>query len=278
MGEQDDAFAVRDEMSPQREEALLDAVLRHQVGIDPSRVAAVLDLAAVGIVNSGWRNSPVEDWHAGDGPLTDGDMLRVNAHTTWRVREIMRRWRAEVGLTARSPMAALDGLDTDDIDRLAVRIFRWLVNPRRRLPTGVTLADLAGDDLGEFTDHVDGTLGGFAATAERREPRIALWWAAAHGGLACPHWWGTPNWPELVRTFVDTLDDPGHSHWAPDGSRRSGLPPEPAQVTDSVGLQRLLLNRPWDLEPEAAQWIVDAGIGHLRTPLPALPADLVLPP
>jgi hypothetical protein len=70
-----------------------------------------------------------------------------------------------VGLTARSPMAALDGLDTDDIDRLAVRIFRWLVNPRRWLPTGVALADLAGDDLGEFTDHVDGTLGGFAATA-----------------------------------------------------------------------------------------------------------------
>jgi hypothetical protein len=108
------------------------------------------DLAAVGIVNSGWRNSPVEDWHAGDGPLSDGDMLRVNAHTTWRVREIMRRWRTEVGLTARSPMAALDWLDTDDSDRLAVRIFRWLVNPTRRLPTGVTLAALAGNDLGSL--------------------------------------------------------------------------------------------------------------------------------
>jgi hypothetical protein len=276
MGERDPVSAVQ--ISPRREEALLEAVLRHQVGIDPSQLGPVLDVAAVGIVNSGWRNSPVEGWHAGGKPLSDGDMLRVNAHTTWRVREIMRRWRTEAGLTARSPMAGLDGLDTDDVDRLAVRIFRWLVNPSRRLPTGVTLADLAGDDLGEFTDHMDGTLGGFAATAERRGLRFALYRAAAHGGLACPHWWGTPTWPELVRTFVHVLDDPGHSHWGPDGSWRIRLPPEPAQVADRVPLQRLLLHRPWDLEPEAAQWIVDAGIGYLRTPLPALPDDLVLPP
>jgi hypothetical protein len=278
MGERDPASAVRDELSPQREQALLEAMLRHQVAMDPSQLAAVLDLAAVGIVNSGWRNSPVEDWHAGGGPLGDGDMLRVNAHTTWRVREIMRRWRTEAGLTPRSPMAALDGLDTDDADRLAVRIFRWLVNPTRRLPTGVTLTELAGNDLGEFTDHVDGTLGGFAATAQRRGLRLALYRAAAHGGLACPHWWGTLTWPELVRTFIHVIDDPGHSHWGPDGSFRSRLLPEPAQVSDRVGLQRLLLNRPWELEPEAAQWIVNAGIGYLRTPLPALPDDLVLPP
>jgi hypothetical protein len=278
MGERDRASAVRDEVSPQREKALLEVMLRHQVGIDPSQLEPVLDLAAVGIVNSGWRNSPVEDWHAGDGPLSDGDMLRVNAHTTWRVREIMRRWRTETGLTARSSMAALDGLDIDDVDQLAVRIFRWLSNPSRRLPTGVTLAELAGDELREFTDHVNGTLGGFAATAERRGARFALYRAAAQGGLACPHWWGTPTWPELVRTFVHVLDDPGHSHWGPDGSWRSRLPPEPAQVADRVRLRAILLNRPWDLEAEAAEWVVDAGIGYLRTPPPALPDDLVLPP
>jgi hypothetical protein len=278
MGEPDQVAAVRDEISPQREEALLVAALRYQVGTDPDRLGPVLDLAAVGIVNSGWRNSPVEDWHAGDGPLSDGDMLRVNAHTTWRVREIMRRWRTETGLTIRSPMAALDGLDTDDIDWLAVRIFRWLVNPSRRLPTGVTLADLAGDDLGGFTEHANGALGGFAGSAKRGGARFALYRAAAHGGLACPHWWGTPTWPELVRTFIRTLDDPGHSHGGPDGSRRIRLSREPAQVADRVGLQRVLLSRPWNLEPDAAQWIVDAGIGYLRAPWPAFPDDLVLPP
>jgi len=33
------------------EDALLEAILRPQVGIDPFRVGQVLDLAAVGIVN-----------------------------------------------------------------------------------------------------------------------------------------------------------------------------------------------------------------------------------
>ena len=276
--EHDQISAVRDEISPQQEEALLEAMLRYQVGIDPDRLGSVLDLAAVGIVNSAWRNSPVEDWHAGDGPLSDGDMLCVNAHTTWRVREIMRRWRTGFGLTSRSPTAALDELETDDVTWLAARIFRWLINPSRRLPTGATLADLAGDDLGEFTEHVDGTLGGFAATAERRGARFALYRAAAHGGLACPHWWGTSTWPELVRTFVRALDDPGHSHWGPDGTSRTRLAHEPAQVADRGGLQRFLLHRPWDLEPDAAQWIVSAGIGYLGARLPGLPDDLVLPP
>src|SRR5262245_9137510 len=98
----DQAPAVRDEMSPQREEALVEAVLRDQVGIDPSQLGPVLDLAAVGIVNSGWRNSPVEDWHGGERSLSNGDMLRINAHTTWRVRQVMRRWRTDVGVAARS--------------------------------------------------------------------------------------------------------------------------------------------------------------------------------
>jgi hypothetical protein len=265
-------------MSPQREAALVEAMLRHQVGVAPDRLGPVLDLAAVGIVNSGWRNSPVEDWHAGDGPLSDGDMLRVNAHTTWRVREITRRWRTEIGLTAASPTADLDELDTNNFDGLAARIYQWLINPRRRLPTGVTLADLAGGGLDEFTTHVDGTLGGLALTAERRGARFALHRAAAHAGLACPHWWSTPTWPALVHTFLHTLDDPTHPHWGPDGSWRIRLSPEPTQVADHTSLHRLLLSRPWDLEPDAAQWIVNAGIGHLRAPLPELPNDLVLPP
>jgi hypothetical protein len=73
-------------------------------------------------------------------------------------------------------------LDANDVGWLAVRIFRWLVNPSRPLPTGVALADLAGDDLREFTEHVDGTLGGFAATAERRGRRRTVDWLVRSGG------------------------------------------------------------------------------------------------
>lgn len=69
-------------------------------GIDPHWRGAVLDLAAVGLVNGVWRNSPVENRHADGGPLDDGAMLRLNTHTTWRVRQILRRWRGDLDLTS----------------------------------------------------------------------------------------------------------------------------------------------------------------------------------
>ncbi|MBN1172036.1 MAG: hypothetical protein JXA67_07665 [Micromonosporaceae bacterium] len=270
---------VGGEMSVQRQEALLEAMLRHQIGIDPAELGQMLDLAAVGFVNSAWRNSPVEGWHAGNRPLGDGDMLRINAHTTWRVRQIIRRWRTEMGWDAQSASAVLNDPNAAvTTEWLASRVFRWLVNPRRRLPTGVALADLACDDLDAFTDHVNATLGGFVLTARHHGARFAICRAAAHGGLACPHWWGTPTWPALVRTFADVLDRPDHPHWGPDGSWRTRLPPEPPLVEDRARLRRILTNRPWDLDSESAGWIVNAGIRFLREPIPALPDGLVLPP
>jgi hypothetical protein len=257
-------------LSSAREEVLLEATLRHQVGIDPFRVGPVLDLAAVGIVNSAWRNSPVEDWHAGDGPLTDGAMLRVNAHTTWRVREIVRRWRSDIRVAPGESARVLDDLDTDAVDQLAVRIWRWLVRPSRRLPIGLTLAELAATGLEEYVDHADGAMGSFAAMAEERGARHAMWRSAAHAGLACRSWWGTPGWPRLVTTFLAVLDDLEHEHWRTAGSDRV-RPVEPAQVIDRAELRQVLLRRPWDLDADAAEWVVGMGIGYLRPPVPPLP-------
>ena len=164
-----------------------EAILRHQIGIDPQHLGSVLDLVALGIVNSAWRNSPVEDWHA-HGGLSDGEMLRINAHTTWRVRQIMRRWRADEGLAPDAEMAALDSLDSDAIVRLATRIYRWLVTPTRRLPTGATLSEVAGDDLGAFRQHADEVLGSVIASIDSDGARYVLLCAAARGGMACKRW------------------------------------------------------------------------------------------
>ena len=58
-------------------------------------------------------------------------------------RQILRRWTAENGLAADGPLSALDGIPAENIEWLAVRVFRWLVNPSRKLVTGMTLAELA---------------------------------------------------------------------------------------------------------------------------------------
>ncbi len=260
-------------MSRQREQALVEAMLRYQVQIDPDELGPVLDLAAVGIVNSAWRNSPVEDWHS-QGRLHDGDMLRINAHSSWRVREIIRRWRNDLGLGPQFRVELCDAFDSGTTDWLAVRIWRWLVNPARRLPTGWTLAELAGSDLDEYRDHADGAMGGFAATAEEYGVRYAFWRAAVHGGLACRHWWGTPAWPGLVDRFMRALDTPDDPHWR-DGTRWQAIVgAAPLRAADRTGLRRLLMRRPWTLDSQTAQWVVDAGIGYLRGQLPQLPADV----
>ena len=91
-----------DELSPEQEEQLIGEMLRERGGIDPGRLGPVIDLAALGLVNSAWRNTCVEHWHA-EGRMHDGDMMRVNSHMTWRTRQILHRWITEVGLVADVP-------------------------------------------------------------------------------------------------------------------------------------------------------------------------------
>lgn len=93
-------------------------------------------------------------------------------------------------------------MEADFSDELFVAIFERLADPVRVLPDGRTLRHLAGEDLDELVDHMDRALGGIAASAERHGLDFALLRAAAHGGLACSHWWGTPWWPDIVNEFI----------------------------------------------------------------------------
>jgi hypothetical protein len=253
-----------DDLSPEREERLIGEMLRERGGIDPCRLGPVIDLAALGLVSGAWRNTCVEDWHA-EGRLHDGDMMRVNSHMTWRARQILRRWMTEVGLAADGPLLALDDVAASDVESLAIRMFRWLANPRRRLITGVTLAELADGDLREYEDDADLRLGGFARQAAERGARFGMARTAAHGALACPHWWGHPRWPDLVDRLLLALDDPADRHWGPAGEFRKHLPPEPPVVSDRKLLRQVLRSRPWDLSSESATWLITAGIRYLRS-------------
>lgn len=253
-----------DELSREEEERIIQETLRDRGGIDPDVLGPVMDLAALGLVNSAWRNTCVENWHAG-GRMHDGDMMRINSHMTWRVRQLLRRWMAENGLAARGPSSALDGVSAQDVEWLAIRVFRWFVNPGRRLVTGGTLIELAGAGLGEYEDKADLRLGGFAVQAAERGARFGFARAAAHGAAACEHWWGHPRWPDLVDRLVLALDDPADTHWGQDGKRRMRLPPEPPIMADRKQLRRVLLSAPWNLSSESAAWLISAGIGYLRS-------------
>lgn len=195
--------------------------------------------------------------------MRDGDMLRINSHTTWRVRQLARRWMRETSLKATDPTSAFDGMAVNDVWRLARRTYQWLINPGRELPTGMTLAQLAGDDLPEYQANADDILSMFGVQAEDRGVPSGFKRTAAHGGLACSHWWGHPHWPIRVDRFMKALDNPADDHWGPRGEHRTALSAAPPDVGDRAYLRRLLLSRPWDLSTDAAQWLVRAGICYV---------------
>jgi hypothetical protein len=219
------------DLPPEREEQLITELLRERGGIDPGALGPVLDLAAIGLVNWAWRNTCVENWQA-EGRMRDGDMLRVNSHATWRVRQLVRRWMRETGLEAADPAQALEGITVDEVWWLAGRLYQWLASPARKMPTGVTLAQLAGDGLPEYQDDADGALSAFGAQAEDRGVRLGFARTAAHGALACSHWWGHPYWATRVDWFMKALDNPADDHWGAGGEHRTRLSAEPPDVAD----------------------------------------------
>ncbi|MFE7588360.1 hypothetical protein ACFU6K_03095 [Kitasatospora sp. NPDC057512] len=173
-------------------EDLFEEMLKEKAGIDAADLATVLNVVAIGITGSSWRNSCIENWHA-EGRLSDGDMLRINSHTTHGVRQRLRRWTRELRVVA-STNDGLAELTAEDANTVAYRIFRWLTNPKRKLPTGTTLGELAGrpEDLEEYVEHADRSLGAFVGQMEVRGVRYGLLYTATHGALAGNHWWGHP--------------------------------------------------------------------------------------
>jgi len=176
----------------------------------------------------------VESWHA-EGRLEDGDMLRASSHATWRARQLIRRWMRDAGLDAGTPASAFDSIRADEVWRLAARLYAWLASHARKLPSGVTLARLAGGDLARYKDDADAALSTFAVLAEERGPRFAFARVAAHGGLACSHWWGHPHWPALADRFVTALGNPADDRWGPAGSTGHDCPPSPRTSPTAPG-------------------------------------------
>jgi hypothetical protein len=241
---------------------VFEKTLRTKANVDPNNLATVLDLVAIGITNGTWRNSCVEDWHA-EGRLSDGDMTRTNSHTTDAIRRRLARWTTEFGIKSASS-AALAEVNVEDVDVIAIRLFRWMTNPKRKLSIGVTLGELArtAEDVKEYEEHPDRSFSGFVGQMEGRGVRFGLLRTACHGALACSHWWKHPAWPTLVERYVSVLDIPTDPHWGPDGEWHAKLGTEPDSMRDGTVLAAMLLKTPWKLDDSAAEWITNSGFRY----------------
>lgn len=113
-------------------EELLEETLHTKADVDPDNLATLLDLVAIGITNSTWRNSCVENWHA-EGRLSEGDMMRINSHTTDAIRRRLARWTTEVGITSASGIALAE-VGMEEVDAFTIRLFGGRQTPSASSP------------------------------------------------------------------------------------------------------------------------------------------------
>jgi hypothetical protein len=152
-------------------------------------------LAVIGLTLRAWRNTSLEDLHAGSHPgggFSDGAMLRFNVATTRAISEYVTATEAD-----------WQGLHS------------ILTDPLRPLPGGTTVGALAGDRFKRLVIDSERALFRTQVTANERGHAYVLTLLALHAGLSYKGWYGTPWWPDVVDVFVERLSNPGPSEALP---------------------------------------------------------------
>jgi hypothetical protein len=224
-----------------------------RLGVALDHGPQLVNLAAVAVTRLVWRDSPVEDWHAVPASrVSDGEMMRTNVATTRLVRSMIGRledW----------------AIGQRDAARIMEDAVLAVVAPSRRLPDGRTIAELAPDgrQLLLLEEHASGLASLWGRRFRECGVREVLSVLACCAARWCWRWWLSPTWPAVVDAFLGQVSTAVHGLTTPE------------EMRGEHGLKRLvevLLAGPDRLSPEAASWVVRAGLGHL------LPQDCGLSP
>lgn len=195
--------------------------------------------AAVGLVIEVWRNSPVENMHAGRRGPSDAAMFAESTalHTA-----------AVTALTTPRPTSGLLGFEEHLLDR----------NRPWAGSGGRTLSDLGYGNLGDYRRHVKDRINALMALAGHTcvpaplenylIPR-ALMYGRNHKGM--------PGWPIIVHRIGLLLADPGHPLWYGERRGHQALHALPAQVTSVDELTAALLTNPASLPQDVLEWLTD---------------------
>jgi hypothetical protein len=240
-------------------------------GLYPDDVPGLIRYAALGLTHLCWRNSVLEDWHAGDGPLSDVDMMTENARTSVIARRALVAGLDPEGdgwlLTAADDLTGMDDDPVVDLFHGALIDFLEVAfDPQRVLNCGRTLADVGGDDLDELIDHAQAHVMALIDEATAQGAGVVLAFLALKGLLACSEWFGSWRWPLKVEAFVSVLHDPDDPWWHSLPSR-----PYPAgelAVLDLARLRYRLVAGPEEWDSDLLGFCLRQGLGHLPVPAP----------
>lgn len=237
-----------------------------RVGVHPDDVITMLRYAPLGLTHLTWRNTVLEDWHA-EGRIHDPDMFRANADTSLIYQQSL--WLVFGEQIGSGDLASLDDVASAEmLEAFHNALYEACddaFDAERILPNGMTLAELAQDELPVLQDHATTQIDALAAKAEQPGVDVVLLFLAMRGAGSCSRWWGAPHWPAVVDTFIALLTDPTNDWWQ---HHRRFPTLRPAEAEDLDRLRYLLLARPYRLSYEAADFCIDNGIGfvHLEGP------------
>jgi hypothetical protein len=220
----------------------LTAFAQAQFGLDPdSDRVPMMGLAAIGLTVQAWRNTSLEDLHAGDhvnGGLPDSDMMRFNIATFRVVKEHVAPDRCE--------WDALQAALTD---------------PDRILPGGSTVGALAGGEFEQLASDVRNALSISRLIERQRGFPFLRTLLAVQAGTSNKEWYGSPWWQDVVKVFIELLDDPASSAWKYD----ERYEPVPPAACDRTVLAEALLEKPESLDDQAIFWCLKHGLSRSAT-------------
>ncbi|GAA0829804.1 hypothetical protein ACFPKZ_02575 [Streptosporangium amethystogenes subsp. fukuiense] len=214
-------------------------------GIGPDR-ESIISAAAVGLVLDVWRNSPLEDMHAGGGMRGKGpDDPEMFAESTALHRQAVAALRSG--------------------DRFALLEFEDHVLDRHRpwAGGGRTLQEMGYGYLGAFSKHVKGRTNALMGLEGNFGRQALLAYLIVKALFSGTHHKGMPAWPAIVATVCAMIEDSSHEAWR-DGERcRRAMDARPSELPVVADLRRTLLEAPETLPMPVLEWLCTWRLGPM---------------
>lgn len=205
-------------------------------GIGPG-ADSIVSAAAVGLVETVWRNSPVEDAHASHRGPHDGQMMAQS----------LELYNVAIATLRRQPLTLLDFEDyVLDFERM------WRGTTR-------TVKDMLYGQLGAFRKHVKKEINLLLAIEDKEGYEILLGFLCLKTRFSGSNHFGMPDWPRIITAAINHLrrpDDPcWHDHYE---SSIQKIPRELAARPDE--LSRILINEPWKFDSEKLDALINSSL------------------
>jgi hypothetical protein len=198
---------------------------------------SILDVAAVGLVEKVWRNSPLEDMHASRRGPSDGEMFAESVALHRVARDAL----------ASGTNAALLEFERHLLDRNRP----WVAGGR-------TLQEMGYGFLTAFEKHVKTHINIIMAINDDDGRDVLLKYLIAFTALYGNRHYGMPRWTAIVSGVRDVLQDPAHPAWHGRGSEVIAATPTQAPTIED--LCQALLDAPDELPLPVLDWLTQRGV------------------